>query len=256
MLPLAGCDVAWVWETCVLHAIGEVCGCVGCCVLCLPPVCQQFSMSDSVCGVVLARRGEPRGDSLCLWNNDCTRREDIERMSGELRTILRLPATANVVYQPHKGHIDFGQQHPPPAKRRSSGRRSSKEHSPKDGSPALSARSSAAAPAASVAPLSTADSPAAPVAVPVAAAAAAPAAVPPVVVAAVAPRVVVTMDVEHTTTVLAVAAAPREEAADDDGAAALLLRGQKQQAAAAPTVLAVRRPRSPGELLLSSSVLV
>ncbi len=85
-------------------------------------------MSDSVCGVVLARRGEPRGDSLCLWNNDCSRKADIERMSEELRATLRLPAAAQIVYQPHKGHIDFGQQHPPlpaPAKRRSS-RRSSK----------------------------------------------------------------------------------------------------------------------------------
>lgn len=57
----SSCELAQVWETCVLHAIGE-----------------QFSMSDSVCGVVLARRGEPRGDSLCVWNNDCSRTQEIE----------------------------------------------------------------------------------------------------------------------------------------------------------------------------------
>jgi hypothetical protein len=59
-------------------------------------------MSESVCGVVLMRRSEPRGDSLCLWNNDCRQREHIERMGEELRATLKLPATAAIVYQPHK----------------------------------------------------------------------------------------------------------------------------------------------------------
>jgi hypothetical protein len=103
VLPLAGCDVAWVWETCVLHAIGEVREtCAVVCWVLLISCAQQFSMSESVCGVVLMRRSEPRGDSLCLWNNDCRQREQIERMGEELRATLKLPATAAIVYQPHK----------------------------------------------------------------------------------------------------------------------------------------------------------
>lgn len=141
-------NVAKVWEASVLQAIGE-----------------GFSMSDSVCGLVLARRGGTRGDSLCIWcglrgldrrlgspppsrNNDCDRvvrercvcvcvccelsasQADIERMRGELVATLGLTDVVSperVVYQPHKGHIDFNQQHPPsPPEARKSGRKSAR----------------------------------------------------------------------------------------------------------------------------------
>lgn len=37
-------------------------------------------MSDSVCGLVLAKRGGTKGDSLCIWNNDCSRMDEIDGM--------------------------------------------------------------------------------------------------------------------------------------------------------------------------------
>jgi cytoskeletal protein RodZ len=314
VVPLHGCDLAWVWETCVLHAIGE-----------------QFCLSDSMCGVVLARRGEPRGDSLCLWNNDSTRStEDMDKMREQLRATLKVVSSfllfdvsfffvqklgpdAHIAYQPHKGHIDFNQQHPPlpPSAKRRSSRRTSKEQQ----SPSHSNRSSGAAPVSSSSS-SSASAPAPAVAVAAtpnatsnapatvsyaaaasrvstgkstAASAVAPARTSNSGVAAVASktaevsataraavvRVTATMDVEHSQTVLALApkdvapssppplaaavlphvGEPSPRLSDDDGSAAQLRR--PSATVAPPTVLVVRRPRSPtpaSEATASASV--
>ena len=60
-------------------------------------------------GVTLGRR--VKGDSLNVWNDDCSVKQGIERMKGEIRGALGLGEEVDIQYFPHKGHIDFGQQH-------------------------------------------------------------------------------------------------------------------------------------------------
>ena len=66
-------------------------------------------MAGRVCGLVLAMRR--RGDSIAIWTNTI---KDEAAMRAEIAEVVfdnEAGVAKKLVFQPHRRHIDFGQQH-------------------------------------------------------------------------------------------------------------------------------------------------